>query len=185
MTDWQHPFTVSLLPVSSEHLWCRARLSRYIVSQLGVIFSPLFSTRSSDFISSPPPHHLPMCCFFFLLFFPSSVCLKLSFSSQDGGVGGGAFLSLFKFSKGISFPWLTVFLSPVQFSFSSTLFLQVYSPCGSTTCGGRVIKVGCYASQVASEGGTGPGRVDSWQHKLARGTWYITSLDGQEPELVC
>lgn len=41
---------------------CRPALSRYIVSQLWVIFSPFFPPRLNDFISAPPPpHHLSVC----------------------------------------------------------------------------------------------------------------------------
>lgn len=74
------------LTVTLPCWWCRPLLSCYIVSQLRVIFSPLFSTRLSDFIGSPPPpHHLSMCrlfslClnFYFFLIFEPFLCLTLS-----------------------------------------------------------------------------------------------------------
>lgn len=73
----------SALPIhfcymSAPCVWCRAALSRYIVSQLWVIFSPFFPTRLNDFISSPPPpHHLSVCrCFLRLSVSPKpSFCL--------------------------------------------------------------------------------------------------------------
>lgn len=56
----------------------RAAPSRYVVSQLWVIFSPFFPTRLNDFISSPPPpHHLSVC-----VTFSTSACLPETFCLQ-------------------------------------------------------------------------------------------------------
>lgn len=58
--------------MSVQFVWCRTALSRYIISQLWVIFTPFFPQRLNDFISSPPPHHLSMSCLFY-------VCLPKTF----------------------------------------------------------------------------------------------------------
>jgi len=60
--------------------------------------------------------------------------------------------------------------------------MEQQSPCGPTT------RRENYRGRVLCRPGGGPGgrpgRADSRQHRLALGTWNVTSLAGKEPELV-
>ncbi|KAK9514754.1 hypothetical protein VZT92_025444 [Zoarces viviparus] len=57
-----------------------------------------------------------------------------------------------------------------------TITLWIHHPQGQASGSG--------AMQTGGGSGGRPGRADRRQHRLALGTWNVTSLAGKEPELV-